>query len=245
VSEVTIGSIIAGERYERGYSRRQVCQGLCSTQMLIKIEKDDAETDKFVLDMLLQRLGKSPDKLESIIADEEYKKIYSRKNIEVAIWKKQLNEARTLLKIYETKYARKNTVHEMFVLRNEAYIALEIEDNVSYAEELIQKAINKTLPGINQENMLDYLLATSEIENILFLVICYIREVSLSAIWENPPLHIWEMRKEMHLNREKCKKCEKKIKCKVIQDCRLYAEKYSTDEKAENPMTCFIAGKLR
>ena len=117
--KVTIGSIISAQRYEKGYSRRIASQGLCSTQMLIKIENDEAETDKFVLDMILQRLGKSSDRLETIISDNEYQKMCCRKAIEVDIWKGRVDEAHNLLENYAIQYSKRNAVHEMFVLQQE------------------------------------------------------------------------------------------------------------------------------
>lgn len=103
MNNTTIGAIISTLRYEKKCSRRKLCQGLCSTQMLMKIENDAADVDKFMLDMLLQRLGKSSDKLEVILSQEEYDKIYARDYMEELIWKnkKQAIEM-TLLGINET-----------------------------------------------------------------------------------------------------------------------------------------------
>lgn len=48
MNEITLGEIIAKIRGKKGYSRKQVCDGLCSTQMLAKIENDEADTDKLL-----------------------------------------------------------------------------------------------------------------------------------------------------------------------------------------------------
>lgn len=59
----TIGSLIEQGRKERGgMTREQLANGICSPQMLYMIEKDQSESDTLLTDMLLQRLGKSPDK---------------------------------------------------------------------------------------------------------------------------------------------------------------------------------------
>ena len=68
MSNITLGKIIEKLCIEKNYSRRQLCQGLCSAQMLIKIETDQSDVDKFLADILLQRLGKSSDKLEIILS---------------------------------------------------------------------------------------------------------------------------------------------------------------------------------
>jgi transcriptional regulator with XRE-family HTH domain len=172
MDNTTIGAIIATLRYEKQYSRKKLCQGLCSTQMLIKIENDEADVDKFMLDMLLQRLGKSPDKLEVILSDEEYEKIYARDYIEELIWRNEKEQAYRLLEDYELRYAKDSNVQKMFVLRMRAYIYHFLEHDINKAESYIRDAIAVTLPGINNDNMSKYLLAGSEIENLLELGRC-------------------------------------------------------------------------
>lgn len=176
MDNTTIGAIIATLRYEKKYSRKKLCQGLCSTQMLIKIENDEADVDKFMLDMLLQRLGKSSDKLEVILSDEEYEKIYARDYIEELIWKNKKHEAGVLLKKYEEQYAKDSNVQKMFVLRTKAYISRNLERDIKKTEEYIRQAIEMTLPGINSINIKKYLLAEAEMENMLELGRCLIEQ---------------------------------------------------------------------
>lgn len=176
MDNTTIGAIIATLRYEKKYSRKKLCQGLCSTQMLIKIENDEADVDKFMLDMLLQRLGKSSDKLEVILSDEEYERIYARDYIEELIWKNKKHEAGVLLKKYEEQYAKDSNVQKMFVLRTRAYISRNLECDINKAEMYIRQAIKMTLPEIDSTNMNEYLLAGTEIENMLELGRCLIEQ---------------------------------------------------------------------
>lgn len=172
MKSTTIGTIISRLRYEKGYSKRQLCQGLCSVSLLGFIESDRGDTDQFLLNMLLQRLGKSPDKLEVILSDEEYERIRARDDIEELIWKQEKEQAIALLEKYEKQYARNRKVHRMFVLRSQAYISYHLEDDINQAEYYIREAIELTLPEITSQNMKDYLLAGNEIENILMLCRC-------------------------------------------------------------------------
>lgn len=169
MSNITLGKIIEKLRIEKNYSRRQLCQGLCSTQMLIKIETDQSDVDKFLADILLQRLGKSSDKLEIILSDEEYSKIYARDEIEELIWKKDRDRAEAILHEYEALYARDSNVHKMFVLRTRAYMSHLLDEDWNQAESYIRQAIEMTLPGVTAENINEYLLSTVELENILEL----------------------------------------------------------------------------
>lgn len=169
MSNITIGRIIEKLRQEKNYSRKKLSQGLCSTQMLIKIETNKSDVDKFMSDILLQRLGKSPDKLEILISKEEYRKLYMRDEIEELIWKRKKEEAEALLLEYENSYAKDNTVQKMFVLRTKAYLCQELEGDSARAEAYMRQAVELTLPGMKMENMNEYLLAAIELENILEL----------------------------------------------------------------------------
>ena len=169
MSNVTVGKIIENLRIRKNYSRRKLCQGLCSTQMLIKIETNQSDIDKILADILIQRLGKSPDKLEIILSDEEYSKIHIRDEIEEFIWKRERDKAEDALRKYEALYAKNSNIHKMFVLRTKAYISQELDKDWERAEGYIRQAVGTTLPGVKKENLNDYLLSTIELENILEL----------------------------------------------------------------------------
>ena len=169
MSNITIGRIIEKLRIKKNCSRRKLCQGLCSSQMLIKIETNQSDIDKFLADILLQRLGKSPDKLEIILSDEEYSKIHMRDEIEELIWKRERSKAEEVLSRYEVLYVKDSNVHKMFVLRTKAYMCQELDGDWGQAEFYIRQAIETTLPGVKRENLNEYLLSTIELENILEL----------------------------------------------------------------------------
>lgn len=96
----TIGSLIKQERKKRKISQKKLVAGLCSAQTLSMLEDDMCETDAFLMDMLLQRLGKSPDKLECIVSGEEYHRIKMRSLIEQLIVRRKRKYADYLLERY-------------------------------------------------------------------------------------------------------------------------------------------------
>ena len=142
--KMTLGAVIAKLRSERCYSRKKVCLGLCSTQMLAKIENDEVDTDKLLLDQIIQRLGKSTDNLEIILSDEEYERIVMREDLEQAIWKKETDDFCALLEEYK-KAMPKNNAQTMFVKRMEAYSSFKLECDYELAKKLIKEAIELTL----------------------------------------------------------------------------------------------------
>ena len=67
MSYITIGSLITSIIKEQKVERKSLVKGICSTQTLSAIEKDQGKSDPFMIEVLLQRMGKSPDKLEQIL----------------------------------------------------------------------------------------------------------------------------------------------------------------------------------
>lgn len=83
---ITVGSIIERARKEqKAISQKTLIQGICSIQTLYAIETNQYKTDILLVDILLQRLGKSPDKLEIILSQEAYQLVRQRDLIEEAI----------------------------------------------------------------------------------------------------------------------------------------------------------------
>ena len=58
---------------------------MCSIPALSRIEACDRIPDKLLLDALMQRLGKSPDKLESIVSTGDYELYLHRERIQRCI----------------------------------------------------------------------------------------------------------------------------------------------------------------
>lgn len=56
-------------------------------------------------------------------------------------------------------------------------------------------------------------------------------------------MNIERIRKEFHQNHEKCKECANKRRCKKVQDCRVYALKYTGDMDNPSPICCYVASK--
>lgn len=182
--KITIGAIIGTLRSEKGYSRRQVCHGLCTTQMLAKIENDEADTDKLLLDQIIQRLGMSSDNLEIILSDEEYDRIVMRDEIEQLVWKKEVEAAHAYMQKY-IKAMPRNNAQTMFVKRTEVYISFKIEQDLIKSENIIRETIELTLPEISYKNLNDYLISKMEMENILLL--CHLllqkNDIVQAALW--------------------------------------------------------------
>lgn len=173
----TIGSLIKQERKKRKISQKKLVAGLCSAQTLSMLEDDMCETDAFLMDMLLQRLGKSPDKLECIVSGEEYHRIKMRSLIEQLIVRRKRKYADYLLERYHDSFKSTDTAQQMYYHRTRAYLLLmtvqedtsqqQRNSDIQEALREIRLAVDMTLPGVEGTPLSEYLISTCEVENLL------------------------------------------------------------------------------
>lgn len=167
MSKITIGQIIKSEREKQNINKRKLSYGICTRQMLYRIEENNCNEDKFLLDILLQRLGKSPDKLEIVLNYQEYEKVRIRDTINESLLKKKYDKAEYLLEKHVSVFKNNEDVRGMFYYRTKAYIEAE-KNNIEKAVEYIRKALDITLKDWENEGIDGYLISTYEMENLLF-----------------------------------------------------------------------------
>lgn len=95
-----IGKMLNSLREEAGISQKDLARGLFTLKEYSKIERDLHETDRMHLEALLQRLGKSGDKLEFAIPMVEYWRMYFHHNILQALAIGNIEEADKYIKSY-------------------------------------------------------------------------------------------------------------------------------------------------
>lgn len=164
----TLGKFIYNIREGQGIQQQDLCEGLCSRQMLSKIECDESIPDIFLFDCLVQRLGKSSDKFETILFDVEFEMIESRAEIERQIEVNELEKAEELLERYIDFCNQRDTIQYQYYYQIKAIIEHErgnLEDSIQYLKE----AIRCTVPNFNLKEKRVVLFCVREIELILML----------------------------------------------------------------------------
>ncbi len=162
-----IGLLIEQERVKKKISRKRLASGIFSQQMLAKLENDQCESDMLQVEMLIQRLGRSPDKLEVFMPMSEYKKIKMREMINDTILKGKTEKARYLLARYKDAFYKTGKVHQMYYYRTMAYLLARTGGDLTEALEYIKKALDITLSGWDSITIKEYLISTYEMENLL------------------------------------------------------------------------------
>lgn len=168
-----IGKIIFTLRKHYNISQEMLCSGLCSDATLSRIELGERIPDKFLLDALLQRLGKSPDKLETILSERDYFLFEKRQAIEKAIFEHNFELAKEELILYEEQKECEEKLHQQYIYKIKSVLSDELEHDTKESIKYLLEAINMTLPSFNIENILEYLLSIEEIYLLLMLAQAY------------------------------------------------------------------------
>ncbi|XCP84369.1 helix-turn-helix transcriptional regulator [Roseburia hominis] len=185
--EKRLSNIIYRLRLEAGLSQQQVCQGLCSVAQFARIEQNMVPLEHFMLDRLLERLGKSAERLEYILPVEVYKIYELRCLIQQSICHNRLTKAEELLKEYERRKVAKKPLHLQFIEQERAQIAWMSGEHTETVLEHIQTAIRQSMP-VEGAVRSKIALSADEMKLLLFRW-----EVSLGSRWERSGEEIGEM----------------------------------------------------
>lgn len=163
---ITIGSVIAHARINQNkIPRKDLIRGICTEQTLYALEENQYKTDTLMIDILLQRLGISPDKLEIVLSQEAYQLVRLRDLIEKAILRGRKELALSALAAHPAQ----NSVSQMYHKRMQACLSYRIDKDYELAASLLRQAVELTMPGFSYEVMEHYLISTIEMENLLAL----------------------------------------------------------------------------
>ena len=167
---ITTGKMLKNAREMLELSVTQLVEGVCSRRTLQKLEDDETECDLLLFIVLLQRLGKSPDKLEYILSRQEYRLERMRNWFLTCVFKGNQKWAERALDLYWKKAHGLGTVHRMYLCRGRAMISYWIEHDLEEAEGWLIQTLDSTFPRWKEDEWTNCRISTLELENILSLV---------------------------------------------------------------------------
>ncbi len=167
-------------REQRQISKERLSAGICAGKELARFEAGEQELDKEVFDILLQRLGISPDKIEVIFRQDEYTRSDALFRFGECIRQGKGEESLVILEQYITPEAGKAAVWKMYDSRCRAMYERYIKKDYKKAEQYLFCALEITLPkweinALKQRNRVskhkldDFLISAVEMENLLAL----------------------------------------------------------------------------
>lgn len=161
------GKMIFTLRSHYKISMEKLAKGICSITSLSRFESCERIPDKLLLDALLQRLGKSSDKLEAIMTVADYKLFVHREKIEECIILGDYKTAKDLLGEYAKKHKAKEPVHMQYILKIKAILSELEEKDIEKSKRYIEEAIRVSMPEGEKSAIENALLSKSEIQLIL------------------------------------------------------------------------------
>ncbi len=171
---IRLGVMIGKLRVEKGYSEDTISRGLCSRQMLQKIESGNSDPDIRLLRMLISRLGKSPNKLEYIISRKTYRILLMQKEFDDYIKSDDRNGAERILNTYkgacEIVKKQESNIFKIYYLRNRAVYEYYICHDRKTAAKTIEECCKISFSSWKDAALKPHRISTTEIENMLAYV---------------------------------------------------------------------------
>ena len=160
----TIGAFLREERERAGVSIRDLSRGICSAANLSKIENDEIATSIYVIEPLLQRLGRNTSYYCNHLLKEDdiiYRELKTK--VQKLVSKNHADEAVPLVKIIKEKIKGKTKAELQFALRMEADIYITKNGSKDpNGERLLIEALNVTIPNFSESKIKSYLLCFNE-----------------------------------------------------------------------------------
>lgn len=165
-----IGEVLYTLRTDKKIGQEELCRGLCSKTSLSRIENGERIPDRLLLNALLQRMGKSADKLSTILNAEEYRYLIWKRQALSAAGQGNMESLRALLSKPQAVEGKVNEVlQKQFYLQMEAVLAENEEHNPEKGVELQKRAADLTMPGFTSGKLNRYLISTEEMQLLLRL----------------------------------------------------------------------------
>lgn len=155
--------LLISSRLDKGISKEQLSEGICTASMYAKVEKAEREIDNVTMNRFLSRLGVDQAKYEKFLDYTEYDRWKIRHDIINAIEDDRLKEAEKFLSSYETEEGEDRKVDKQFCLFMRAQILLhrEADDDEIFA--LYKEAVGITMPRIDEVKLCELVLSVEEL----------------------------------------------------------------------------------
>ena len=163
-----IAKLIINLRKEKEIPQDILCMGLCTQSAYSKMEKGKWMPDRLLVDALLQRMGKAPDKLAMILSAEEYRYFQWKKQVLTAVGQDDMDTLEEFLQKGEVIGKNVNlNLQKQFLHIMQAMIAEKKENNIKKSITLLEQAAELTMPGIGEQGIMERLVSVEEMHVLL------------------------------------------------------------------------------
>lgn len=172
----SIGSIIYYLRMQKHISQTVLAKGLCSPPTLSRIELSEREPDKLLVDALLQRLGKSPNRFDFILDEQDFNLFQQRETIKSLIEKQQYIFAESKLKYYKNHVKIMTPLQEQFIKKYDSILLWKSTHNLDLSIKYLKESLFITFPYYSS-SIKSKLQLTLEETTILFEIAIIYKEI--------------------------------------------------------------------
>lgn len=165
-----VGKLLNYLRRKKNIDLEKLCLGVCSGTCIKRLERGERFPDFFVMERILQRLGKSVNKMELLPDEQAYKIYYLREVIENNLEKENYVKVINEIAYYESMEIANHPLHQQYIYKIKAILEdkyyLRIENSIEYLE----KAMILTIPKFNIGKINEFFLGEEEMTLVLMWI---------------------------------------------------------------------------
>ncbi|MBD5494025.1 MAG: hypothetical protein HDR12_06530, partial [Lachnospiraceae bacterium] len=162
-----LGKQVRYLRQKKNIEPEKLCFGVCSAITLDRMERGERIPDYFVMERILERTGKSMNKMEVLTDWDAYKIYYLREMIETNLDNGEYESAAEGIRYYEGSEAAEQALHRQYICKIKAILAEEHHGNTEESCKYLEEAVLCTLPGFKPGLIEDYIPGEEEMTLIL------------------------------------------------------------------------------
>ena len=166
--ETIFSLFLTKEREKQGISQERLCRGLCAISALSRYENGERIPDRLLMNVLIQRLGKSSEQLTTMISCQEYAYFEWKRKVKEALKKQNISLAQELL---QKKEALNGTVNAALQEQFYRYIQGILKGTCADISDL-EEAIRLTHPEFSGKIEEEDLFSIQELNLLLFYAKC-------------------------------------------------------------------------
>ena len=146
------GELIYDIIIRENVSQSALCRGLCSTSAFSRYLNGERTLDRLLFTVILQRLGKSPDKFITMLTDEEYSYFEWKQRICQAQLSRDWKSVYALLQEEQAQNRNCNALlQEQYYMLMQGVIREKLFNDRAESVQLIGEAIALTVPGFPEQ----------------------------------------------------------------------------------------------
>ena len=168
--EINFHRFLNATRQLHNVTLDQVCEGLCSRSMMLRIESGDRLPEKQMRDRILSRMGVIIEGYEDYLSIDEYEQWELRQKLLGSIERKEVVKAEQYLEKYRI-YEKQNVVEEQYCKAMELMLLQLQNAPLAKQQPVIERAVKLTMSHIGNHLSEKVLLSEQELN----LLIEYVR----------------------------------------------------------------------